>query len=100
MTEYTPRYGDPAVVAHALARDIARRRRELDAELEARRQARQQGRKGRSLPGRGNQHLRDDRHLTDGMALALARLIGYPGESWAAERFIRDQDQEHDQEET
>jgi hypothetical protein len=98
MTEYTPRYDDPAVAAGALARDIAQRRRELDASTQQRRKARQRGVKGRALPGWGEKDATAHRNFTDGMVLALAHLIGYPGQPWAAEQFITEQ--EHDQEET
>jgi hypothetical protein len=98
MPEFIPAYDDAAVIARELAAGIIARRRELDAEEQARRVARQRGVKGRSLPGRGNRLIHDDRQRIDGMIEALAYLIGSPGEPWNAEQFIAGQEQ--DQEKT
>jgi hypothetical protein len=98
MPEFIPSYDDAAGIARDLARDIARKRRALDTEAQERIAARQQGLKGRSLPGRGSQHIRADRQRIDGMVDALTYLIGCPGEPWNAEQFITGQ--EHDQEES
>jgi len=98
MPDFIPAYDDAAVIARELAAGIITRRRELDAEELARRKARQQGVKGRSLPGRGNRLIHDDRQRIDGMIDALAYLIGCPGQRWNAEQFITGQ--EHDQEKT
>ena len=37
----------------------------------------------------------DDRRVVEGMVRALAYVIGHPGEYWAAEQFIREQEQEN-----
>ena len=77
------------VIARQLALDITARRAALDTEAELRRAGRIRGLKGRALPGRGNAQVAADRHVTDGMVLGLSYLLGQPGESWAAEEFIR-----------
>ena len=73
-----------------LALDIIGRRVALDEEVELRRVSRVRGLKGRALPGRGNVKVTADRHVTDGMAIGLAYLLGQPGERWAAEDYIRE----------
>ena len=90
--ELIPSYDDPAETARQIAADITAWRRRLDKETEAGVRARLAG--ARRAPGRGVKHLMDDRRVIEGMVRALAYIIGHPGEYWAAERFIREQDQE------
>ena len=96
MPDFTPSYGDAAVIARQLAAEIARKRRVLDTEERERIAARQRGVKGRALPGRGSQYIRDDRRRIDGMTAALAYLIGCPGQPWHAEQFITEQEQDQE----
>ena len=88
-----PRYDDPAETARQIAVEITAWRRRLDAETEAGVRARIAGAK--RTPGRGIRHLMDDRRVIEGMVRALAYVIGYPGEYWTAEQFIREQEQEN-----
>jgi hypothetical protein len=94
VAEFTPVYGDPAAAARLLAADIARRFRDLDAEETARREARQRG--VLRPPGRGTAATAAVRRHLEGMTEALSYLLGCPGETWHAEQFIADHDQEKD----
>jgi hypothetical protein len=88
-----PRYDDPAETARQIASDIATWRRRLDDEEKAR-VSYKAATRGTRAPGRGWVHIRDDRREIDGMVRALSYVLGHPGETWLAEQFINDQDQE------
>jgi len=88
-----PRYDDPAETARQIAAEVITWRRRLDKETEAGVQARIAG--ARRAPGRGVKQLMDDRRVVEGMVRALAYVTGHPGEYWAAEQFIREQEQEN-----
>jgi hypothetical protein len=91
-----PRYDDPAETARELARLVTTWRRQLKDENDARAEARRQGRlKGRALPGRGFAHIAADRREISGIVRALSYILGYPDQTWVADQFINEQEQEN-----